>query len=475
MSDEDIFERRSWRRSKTLIIFTATLGLFTENFLYGFVVPILPYMLEKRLELDPAFTQRFTTELLFILGLISVPAAPIIGHFADKTTSRKIPLLMSLAGCSVGTLLVALTPSVWAVYAGRVLQGIAGTGAWIVGFAMLTDAAGSKHLGKALGFSGSFITAGVLSGPVISGAFLQWFGYWPAWSVPLVLIAICFVARLAILEEKQPDQSKTSTIPAGAQAHNETSPLLSPEGSTQDEAAGSSQEEAKAPVTRGFYAIMFSQGATYAALLNVTAFSMIISGFDTTLPLHLRQEFGWRPAPIGSIFLGIQIPSMILAPFVGWLRDRIGLRWPTTLGWAFSTPLFWFLGVPGKDNFLGVGDGVKGQAAFVAATIGVGVIWSFVRGAGTFQLTTIMHELKAQDPNVFGPGGGASRTFSMTETAFAIGLVLGPLITGALADAFGFYYATSALACVSIIAAMSSWIFFTHKAPVREPEADDAA
>ena len=56
-----------------------------------------------------------------------------------------------------------------------------------------------------------------------------------------------------------------------------------------------------------------------------------------------------------------------------------------------------------------------------------------------------MHELKAKDPNVFGPGGGSSRTFSMTETSFAIGLVLGPLLTGALADEVGFYYATCAL------------------------------
>jgi MFS family permease len=253
---------------------------------------------------------------------------------------------------------------------------------------MLTDAAGSKHLGKALGFSGSFITAGVLSGPVVSGMFLQWLGYWPAWSIPLALIAICFVARVAIIEEAQPEQTKTSTHVAKAQSQAERSPLLSPDASSSTQAAAPSREEAKAPSSRGFYSIMFSKGSTYAALLNVTAFSMIISGFDTTLPIHLREEFGWRPAPIGSIFLGIQIPSMILGPFVGWLRDRIGLRWPTTLGWALSTPLFWFLGVPGKDNFLGVGDGPKGQAVFVATMLGIGIIWSFVRGAGTFQLTS---------------------------------------------------------------------------------------
>lgn len=252
---------------------------------------------------------------------------------------------------------------------------------------MLTDAAGSKNLGKALGSAGSFITAGVLTGPVISGVMLQWFGYWAAWSVPLALLAICFVARLAMIEMRPTNEIKTSTNEAPAEG--ETSPLLSAVANNPSENIASSREDSKTPSSRGFYRIMFSKGSTYAALINVTAFSMIISGFDATLPVHLRDEFGWRPAPIGSIFLGIQIPSMILAPFVGWLRDRIGLRWPTTLGWALSTPLFWFLGVPGKDNFLGVGDGPRGQAAFVAAIIGIGIIWSFVRGAGTFQLTSM--------------------------------------------------------------------------------------
>lgn len=66
-------------------------------------------MIEVRLKLDPSYTQRLTTELLFIMGLISMPSAPIIGHLADKTTSRKIPLIISLIGCTIGTILVATT------------------------------------------------------------------------------------------------------------------------------------------------------------------------------------------------------------------------------------------------------------------------------------------------------------------------------------------------------------------------------
>ncbi|USW58300.1 Putative major facilitator superfamily, MFS transporter superfamily [Septoria linicola] len=450
---------RSWRTSKTLLLFTATLGLFTENFLYGFVVPIMPYMIEKRLGLDPAYTQRFTTELLFILGLISVPAAPIIGHFADKTTSRKVPLLIALVGCTIGTLLVATTLSIWAVYLGRVLQGISGTGAWIVGFAMLTDAAGSKHMGKALGFAGSFITAGIITGPAISGVLLQWLGYWAAWSVPLGLLLIDFVARLAMIEEKK--SIETSNTYEGGEEQNENAPLLD-----------SSNEEPKAGSPRGFYSIILTNGSAWAAMFNVTAFALILSGFDATLPLHLRDTFGWGPAPIGSIFLGLQIPSMCLAPFVGWLRDRIGLRWPTTIGWALTAPLLWFSGVPGNSEFLGIGDGRRGQGVFIATIIAIGICSSFVRGAGTFQLTSTMHELKAKDPNVFGPGGGSSRIFSLTELSFNVGLMLGPVVCGSISGAFGFYYTACTLAAASAFVATTSFIFFTHKSAAYRPEAE---
>lgn len=223
----------------------------------------------------------------------------------------------------------------------------------------------------------------------------------------------------------------------------ETEPLMhNGEISTPSPTTATNETKGSA---RTFWSIMFRRGQTYAAIFNVIAFAMVLSGFDATLPIHLRNTFGWSPAPIGSIFLGLQIPSMFLSPFVGWMRDRIGLRWPTTIGWALCAPLLWFSGVPGDDDFLGVGSGTRGQAAFVATIIGIGIASSFVRGAGTFQLTTILHELKAEDPMVFGPGGGSSRMFSLTEMSFAVGLLLGPLVCGALAESVGFYWTGCAL------------------------------
>lgn len=253
---------------------------------------------------------------------------------------------------------------------------------------MITDAAGSKHVGKALGFAGSFITAGIITGPAVAGILLELLGYWPAWSVPLALLVLDFIARLAMVES--PKTSKTSSHEAAPNQNDtdvdndEDARLM--ETTLQDDREAA--EEVKETATRGFWGVMFREKRVYGAVLNVIAFAMVYSGFDATLPLHLRDAFGWNSAHIGSIFLTLQVPAMFLSPFVGWSRDRVGLRWPTTIGWGLTAPLLWFSGVPGPDNFLGVGAGSRGQAAFVCSMIGIGVVLSFARGAGTFQLTS---------------------------------------------------------------------------------------
>lgn len=272
----------------------------------------------------------------------------------------------------------------WAVYAGRILQGTFGTAVWILCYSMLSDVAGSRHLGKALGSAGSFTTAGTITGPAISGVLLQYGGYWPAWSVPIGLLAIGFVARVATIEQSVPE-----TTDNAAARFRESDPLLNADPDADERAPLESDEFKEQQPTQGFYRVMLSRGAVYAAIFNVIAVSMLISGFDATLPIHLRDTFGWGSASIGSIFLGLQVPGMCLAPFVGWLRDRIGLRWPTTIGWALTAPLLWFAGVPGGNHdYFGIGSGARGQGSFVACVIAIGIVAAFVRGAGTFQLTS---------------------------------------------------------------------------------------
>lgn len=52
----------------------------------------------------------------------------------------------------------------------------------------------------------------------------------------------------------------------------------------------------------------------------------------------------------------------------------------------------------------------------------------------------VAHELQAKYPKIFGAHGGSSRVFSIAEVGYSLGMVIGPLISGVLYKAVGFYF-----------------------------------
>lgn len=54
-------------------------------------------MLTERIQIDPSNVQAVTSALLANYALVCLVSSPIVGHYADKTTDRKTPLLVALA------------------------------------------------------------------------------------------------------------------------------------------------------------------------------------------------------------------------------------------------------------------------------------------------------------------------------------------------------------------------------------------
>ncbi|KAF7590783.1 hypothetical protein BBP40_002399 [Aspergillus hancockii] len=455
-----------WRSSRTFVIATIIIALFTETFLYAFVVPIMSYMLEVRLRMDPSKTQRLTTTVLTLHGFVSLVSGPIIAHFADKTPGRKAPLLMGLAGCLVGTLLVASTVSIEALLIGRVFQATAGSTTWIVGFATLTDNVAMEHMGKVMGLATAFVTAGMISGPFVAGALLELVGYWGTWSVPLVVLLLDIVARWLMIEKRDVSANKASHSPsdtAAATAPEDTErsallPASSPDSSTELTASNTEMHELKSPST--FYRTMLSDTRVIASIANSLTFSIVIAAFDATLPLHVRDVFHWNTLSVGLSFLAIQVPTICLSPVIGWLRDRVGIRYSNSLGWVLMSPLLWLLGVPGQSRFSWASAETNGQAIFITALFGIGIIMTLVRGAGTIQTVTVIKDMESKNPKIFGEYGGSSRVFSLVEVAFSLGCMLGPLISGSLSEAIGYYYMNITLAAICLCVATLSFSFF---------------
>lgn len=304
--------------------------------------------------------------MLAIHGAISVVAGPIIGHFADKTPSRKMPLLVSLASCIVGTALVAAARSVPVLFLGRVMQGVAGSAVWIIGFATVADTAGRDNLGTVMGLMMSFVNSGTISGPAISGLLIEATGYWVTWSVPLLVLTIDLMAR-AVMIETPPSKTASDTA--------ENASLLS------------AREEAQNARTRNFYRVMLCDARALTCLLVAISSTTVSTSFHATLPLYVQETFQWGPGTTGLVFACFVVPTLVLGPVAGWVRDRVGSRPPAVVASVLQAVLFGLLGIAGCDRVPWASPRTGGPALYIACISAIGAMRPFVSGIGPVELT----------------------------------------------------------------------------------------
>lgn len=250
---------------------------------------------------------------------------------------------------------------------------------------MLTENAGKGRVGRVMGLSMSVVLSGTVLGPTIAGALLQWAGYWPAWSVPIGIILVNILARvvtqeppkLATSESPSKSRDETSTdeqdSPERDVEDQEESPLLPDSISARETMCHDKDDAQNAPSS--FYYEMLGDCRVLASISTTTIYSILIAGFNTTLPVHLRDIFDWGPSKVGLMFLVLRVPAIILGPLMGLLRDHIGLRAPTALGWTLLAPLILCLGIPtGPEN--------HGKAFYITCLAGIGFVSTMVQGAG---------------------------------------------------------------------------------------------
>lgn len=449
-----------------------------DTFLYGFIVPILSYILEERLHIDPSYMQPLISAILAVHGIVAIVTSPIVGHFADQSPSRKTPLLLSLAGCLGGTVLVACAPSLWVLFLGRVLQGMSGSAVWIVAFATVADTVGEEHMGKTIGLVNAFAMGGVIAGPMASGLLLQTVGYWGTWTAPFVVLIVDIIARLVMIENPNRTKplssgsassaSSTATSPDEGGQENRALLADAPDATTYQslsnvaEASGQADNQGDLSTSSAFYRTILTNKRVVTALLTMIAYGTVLASFEATLPLHVRDVFNWDSSTTGMMFFCLEIPSVFVGPLSGWLRDRVGIRIPATLSLVALAPLMWLLGVPGDGHFPWASADASGPAIYTACMLAIGSVAPFLTGGGVLELTceyfppplsffyfskctadsstAVVKEYQDQNPNIFGPHGGYSRAYSVTDVAAALSMTAGPIVSGLLRQTIGYYY-----------------------------------
>ena len=140
-----------WRSSTLFIVSTVGIGLFTDLFLYGLVVPILPFILRDRMQLQPDQIQSHVSTLLAAYAGASVLFSLPAGIIADRLPTRQLPFLVGLTALLLATLLLFLGQNVAVLVVARILQGVSAAVVWTVGLALVLDTVGPGNLGKTIG------------------------------------------------------------------------------------------------------------------------------------------------------------------------------------------------------------------------------------------------------------------------------------------------------------------------------------
>lgn len=113
-----------WRSHTLFITTTVGMGAFTDLFLYGLIVPVLPFLLKDRVSLPDSQVQGTISMLLAVYAAASCLTSPIAGVLADKfANSRQAPFTISLVMLVVATVMFAVGESIGVLVVARVLQG----------------------------------------------------------------------------------------------------------------------------------------------------------------------------------------------------------------------------------------------------------------------------------------------------------------------------------------------------------------
>lgn len=153
-------------RSPALVVAVLASGGLAASLMQSLVIPLIPEF-PRLLHASPVDTSWVITATLLAAAVIT----PVSGRLGDLYGKRRV-LLVSLAALVVGSVVSALTESVWPMVLGRVLQGCA-MGVVPLGISIMRDQLPADRVGAAMGLMSATLGVGGAIGLPLSAVVAQ--------------------------------------------------------------------------------------------------------------------------------------------------------------------------------------------------------------------------------------------------------------------------------------------------------------
>ncbi len=171
----------------------------------GIVLPVAPKLVMELTGLPLGEAAPIGGWLTVAYALMQFLFSPVLGNLSDRY-GRKPILLASLAALSVDYLIMGFAPTLFWLFVGRVIAGVAGA-TFATANAVVADLVPQAERARFFGLNGAAWGMGFIVGPVIGGLLGQYGARVPFFAAA-VFTAINFLIALAVLRETLPESNR---------------------------------------------------------------------------------------------------------------------------------------------------------------------------------------------------------------------------------------------------------------------------
>lgn len=289
---------------------------------FGIIIPVLPTLVEDFFSGNTAHAASIYGLMGTAWALMQFLCSPIQGALSDRFGRRPVVLLSNI-GLGVDYIVMALAPSVWWLFVGRVVSGMASS-SFSTAQAYMTDVTPPEQRAAAFGKIGMMFGLGFILGPAVGG----WLGsidpHVPFWAAAgLSLLNACY--GFFVLPESLPQDNRTAFAwtranPVGALALLRSHPQLF-----------------------GLATVALFGYLAHAVLPNIAV-------------LYMGYRYGWGTAAVGLMLTGVGVATMIVqGGLIRPITARFGERMTLLTGSLCGALGFFIYGIAPQGWMFGLG------------------------------------------------------------------------------------------------------------------------
>jgi len=395
-------------------LLVATLSAFTTPFM-GSAVNIALVRIQEEFSVHAVLLSWVATSYLLAAAVFLVP----FGRLADLH-GRKRVFTIGMAIFTLGSVLAGLAPSVWALLAARVVQGLGSAMVFATGIAILTSVFPREQRGRVLGINVAAVYVGLSVGPFLGGLLTEHLGWRSVFLsvVPLGLLVLGAVAWK--LEGEWADARGERFDLPGSLLYGLAVvgvlwgvSVLPSWGGLGSLVAGGLvflaflgwEVRAEHPV---FPVNLFRSNRVFA-FSNLAALINYAASYAVTflLSLTLQHARGLDPEQAGLVLVSQPVVMAALSPVAGRLSDRVEPRIVASVGMALTMVALVLLGLTAQAAHL---------VAVVAALVILGA------GLGLFSSPNTNAILSSVQREHYGVASGSVGTMRLLGQVLSMGL-----------------------------------------------------